>query len=95
MPAHPVLVSAETEGVRSTGEAVNLSDGGACLAFDDTMFAVGDELIVWMHSGQARPAVPATGRVVWSASDQGSCRCGLKWTHRGPQRRWIGWLTEV
>ena len=34
VPAHPVLVSAEAEGMRATGEAVNLSDGGACLALD-------------------------------------------------------------
>ncbi len=95
VPAHPVLVSAEAESVNATGEAVNLSDGGACLAFDDAMLAVGDELIVRLHSGQARQAVPATGRVVWTTSHQGCTRCGLEWTHAGPQRQWIGWLTEA
>jgi hypothetical protein len=95
VPAHPVLVSAEAEGMRAVGEAVNLSDGGACLALDDAMLAVGDELILRLHSGQARQEVPATARVVWTASDPGGTRCGLEWTHAGPQRQWIGWLAEA
>ena len=95
VPAHPVLVSAEAEGMRATGEAVNLSDGGACLALDEAMLTVGDELILQLHSGQARQAVPATGRVVWIAPDRRGTRCGLEWTHAGPQRQWIGWLVDA
>jgi hypothetical protein len=94
-PAHRVTVSAEAEQVRASGEAVNLSAGGACLALDEQAFAVGDELIVWMHFARPRRPVPATGRVVWTASGQDRLQCGLEWTHRGPQRRWIGWLTGV
>ena len=91
-----MLVSAEAEEARATGEAVNLSDGGACLALDDAMFAVGDELILYMHFARPKRAVPATGRVVWTASPrEDRRRCGLEWTHQGPQRRWIGWLTGV
>jgi len=94
-PAHPVLVSAEAEDARATGEAVNLSAGGACLAFDDRVFEVGDDLILWMHFARPKQAVPATGRVVWTAPTPGRPRCGLEWTHGGPQRDWIGWLTGV
>jgi hypothetical protein len=94
VPTHPILVSVEAERAHTTGEAVNLSDGGACLALDDSAFQVGDELILWMHLAQPRHAVPATGRVVWTAPDPGRPRCGLEWTHRGPQREWISWVGE-
>jgi Tfp pilus assembly protein PilZ len=94
-PAHRVSVSVETETVRAKGEAVNLSAGGACLALDDHAFEVGDELVLWMHFAQPKQAVTATGRVVWTASRRGRPRCGLEWTHEGPQRDWIGWLTRV
>jgi Tfp pilus assembly protein PilZ len=90
-----VAVSAEAETGRASGEAINLSAGGACLALDDEAFAVGDELILWMHFARPKQAVTATGRVVWAASPRGGLRCGLEWTHEGPQRRWIGWLTTV
>lgn len=92
-PIHPVIVSAEAEKGRATGEALNLSAGGACLELEDAAFEVGDELIVWMHSARPRWPVPATGRVVWADPGRDSARCGLEWTHGGPQRHWIGWLT--
>ncbi len=95
VPAHRVTVSAETENARATGEVVNLSAGGACLALDDRVFAVGDDLILWMHFARPKQAVPATGRVVWTAPAPSRPRCGLEWTHGGPQRDWIGWLTGV
>jgi hypothetical protein len=95
VPAHRVAVSAEAETARTRGEAVNLSAGGACLALDDVAFEVGDELVLWMHFAQPKQAVTATGRVVWTASHGGGTRCGLEWTHEGPQRDWIGWLTRV
>jgi Tfp pilus assembly protein PilZ len=94
-PAHPVIVSAEAEDASATGEAVNLSAGGVCLALEDRMFEVGDELILWMHFARPKQAVPATGRVVWAGSGRKRPRCGLEWTHEGPQRNWIGWLTGV
>jgi hypothetical protein len=94
-PAHRVAVSAEAEAVRVSGEALNLSAGGACIAFDNTAFEVGDELILWMHFARPRQPVTATGRVVWAGSSWGRPRCGLEWTHQGPQRNWIGWLTGV
>jgi hypothetical protein len=94
-PSHRVVVSAEAEHGRTAGEAVNLSDGGACLALDDAAFEVGDELILWLHFATPRHPVAATGRVVWTAAGRGRPRCGLEWTHRGPQRDWIGWLTGV
>jgi hypothetical protein len=94
-PSHRVVVSAESEFGGATGEAVNLSEGGACLALDDAVFDVGDELILYMHFAGPRQPVPATGRVVWTASGKGRPRCGLEWTHKGPQRDWIGWLTGV
>jgi hypothetical protein len=94
-PSHRVVVSAESERGGAVGEAVNLSEGGACLALDDAAFAVGDELILWMHFAGPKPPVPATARVVWTATGKGRPRCGLEWTHRGPQRDWIGWLTGV
>jgi hypothetical protein len=96
-PAHPVPISVEAEGARATGEVVNLSEGGACLALDldAAAFEVGDELILWMRPTQPRQTVPATGRVVWLAAERGRPRCGLEWTHRGPHRHWIHWLTEA
>lgn len=94
-PAHRVVVSAEAEAGRATGEAVNLSNGGACLALDDDAFAVGDELILFLHFVRPKQPVPATGRIVWTASDRGRPRYGLEWTHQGPQRDWIDWLAGV
>jgi hypothetical protein len=91
-----VRISAESEGVAgATGEAINFSDGGACLALDDASFNVDDELILWLtfHGPQSR--VPATGRVVWMAPTSGRPRYGLEWTHEGPQRDWIGWIVGV
>jgi hypothetical protein len=95
VPAHPVRVDAETEFLAAHGEARNLSPGGACLALDRE-FAVGDELIVWLSFARGRRRVPATGRVVWSTMRMwGRPRYGVEWTHLGPQRRWIDWLTEA
>jgi Tfp pilus assembly protein PilZ len=94
-PAHRVVVSAEAEHARTRGEALNLSAGGACLVLDDWAFEVGDELVLWMHFARAKPPVPATGRVVWTTSGRRRSRCGLEWTHEGPQRDRIGWLTGV
>ena len=94
-PAHRVAVSVEAETARTSGEAVNLSAGGACLALDDEAFEVGDELVLWMQFARPKQAVSATGRVVWTAYPRSGPRCGLEWTHEGPQRRWIGWLTTV
>ncbi|MCG6923148.1 MAG: PilZ domain-containing protein [Acidobacteria bacterium] len=95
VPAHRVAVSAETEDARTSGEAVNLSAGGACLALDDGVFGVGDQLILSMQFARPKQRVAATGRVVWTAFDRTPPRCGLEWTHGGPQRGWIGWLTRV
>jgi hypothetical protein len=94
-PSHRVVVAAESEFGGVTGEAVNLSGGGACLALADSVFDVGDELILWMHFAGPKQPVPATGRVVWTATGKGRPRCGVEWTHEGPQRDWIGWLTGV
>ena len=94
VPAHPVLVAAESESLASaSGEALNLSDGGACLALQTSDLAVGDELILWLTFAEPR-TVPATGRIVWSSGGWGRPRYGVQWTHQGPQRSWIGWLTR-
>ena len=94
-PARYVVVSAEAENARTTGEAINFSAGGVCLALEDRAFETGDELILWMHFARPKQPVPATGRVVWTASGRGRPCCGLEWTHEGPQRDRIGWLTGV
>ena len=94
-PAHPVRIAAETETIAPvSGEAVNLSDGGACLALQTPDLGVGDELILWMHFAQRIHPVPATGRIVWAGGGWGRPRYGVEWTHLGPQRQWIGWLTR-
>jgi hypothetical protein len=86
-------VAAEAEAVAGVaGEALNLSDGGACLALQGGDFAVGDQVIVWLSFAGLRSPVPATGRVVWATGGWGRPRYGVQWTHRGPQRSWIGWL---
>ncbi|HEX9186101.1 MAG TPA: PilZ domain-containing protein, partial [Vicinamibacteria bacterium] len=54
VPSHAVRVAAETESVAGvTGEALNLSEGGACLALQAADFVVGDDVIVWLSF--ARP----------------------------------------
>jgi hypothetical protein len=95
-PAHPVRVAAETEAiVGATGEALNLSDGGACLALQTGDLAVGDEVILWLAFARPAHPVPATGRIVWAGGGWGRPRYGVEWTHEGPQRQWIGWLTRA
>ena len=101
VPAHPVRVAAETEAIATaTGEALNLSDGGACLALQSADLSVGDEVILLLscagpaYASPRRP-VPATCRIVWAGGGWGRPRYGIEWTHRGPQRSWIGWLTRV
>jgi len=101
VPAHPVRVAAETEAIAgATGEALNLSDGGACLALQTSDLRVGDEVILLLtfagptFAGPRRP-LPATGRIVWAGGGWGRPRYGVEWTHQGPQRTWIGWLTRV
>ena len=95
-PTHPVRVSAETEALATAaGEALNLSDGGACLALQTSDLSVGDELILWLSFERSGHPVPATGRIVWAGGSWGRPRYGVQWTHRGPQRSWIGWLTRV
>jgi hypothetical protein len=95
-PAHPVRVAAESEAIGgAAGEALNLSGGGACLALQTSDLSVGDEVILWLtFASPARP-VPATGRIVWARGRWGRPRYGVAWTHEGPQRSWIGWLTRV
>jgi hypothetical protein len=88
-PVHTVIVSADAERASTTGQAVNLSAGGACLAVDDAAFEVGDELILKIYSAGPKWPVFATGRIVWTAPGH----CGVEWTHGGPQRHWIGWLS--
>ena len=96
VPSHPVRVAAETETVAGiTGEALDLSEGGACLAFPTADFAVGDDVIVWLRFTRPDPPVPATGRIVWAGGGRGRPRYGVQWTHRGPQRSWIGWLIDA
>jgi len=93
VPSHTVRVATEAEAVASvTGEALNLSEGGACLALQAADFSVGDDVIVWLSFSHAGPPVPATGRIVWTGGGWGRPRYGVKWTHHGPQRSWIGWL---
>ena len=93
VPAHAVRVAAESERLAATsGEAVNFSDGGACLALQTPDLAVGDELILWLTFAGLERTVPATGRIVWAASGRGRPRYGVQWTHQGPQRSWISWL---
>jgi Tfp pilus assembly protein PilZ len=88
-------VDAETKtAARVAGEALNLSEGGACLAFPGADFSVGDEMIVWLRF--ARPdqpePVPAPARVVWAGGSERRPLYGVHWTHQGPHRSWIGWL---
>ena len=95
-PAHAVRVSAESEAIAgATGEALNLSDGGACLALQTSDLSVGDEVILWLTFASPGRPVPATGRIVWAGGRGGRPRYGVAWTHEGPQRSWIGWLTGV
>lgn len=94
-PVHTVQVTAECEGTApAPGEALNLSDGGACLALQTKDLMVGDEVILWMNFARPRQPVPATGRVVWTSGGWGRPRYGVEWTHEGPQRSWIGWAVR-
>jgi hypothetical protein len=95
VPAHPVRIEAEAAVLGPIrGEARNLSDGGACLALDADL-DVGEELIVRLLFEHYDNPVPATGRVVWTAPSRGPrLSHGIQWTHSGPHRRWIGWLSR-
>jgi hypothetical protein len=95
-PARAVPVSAEREAAPpALGEAVNLSEGGACLALQAKDLAVGDELILWLNFARPRQPVPATARVVWTSGGEARTHYGVEWTHRGPQRSWIGWASRA
>jgi PilZ domain len=95
-PAHAVQIAAEAEaGYRTSGQALNLSDGGACVALQTADLSVGDELILWLNFARPPHPVTATARVVWTGRSWGRPRYGIEWTHHGPQRRWIGWLVRV
>ena len=95
-PTHPVRVAAESESIAgAAGEALNLSDGGACLALQTSDLSVGDEVILWLSFERSSQRVPATGRIVWEGGSWGRPRYGVQWTHRGPQRSWIGWLARA
>jgi hypothetical protein len=93
-PAHTVQVTAEVEGALALGEALDLSAGGACVVLQSRELSVGDEVILWLSFPQPRQPVPATGRVVWAGGDWEEPRYGLEWTHRGPQRAWLGWAAR-
>jgi PilZ domain len=96
LPAHEVQVTAEAESAApAVGHALNLSAGGACLALQTRDLLVGDEVIVWLSFARPRQPVPATGRVVWTGGGWGRPRYGIQWTHRGPQRAWIGWASRA
>jgi hypothetical protein len=93
-PVHTVQVTAESEAATlALGEALNLSDGGACLALQTRDLAIGDEVILWLNFARPRQPVPATARIVWTTGGWGRPRYGVEWTHGGPQRSWIGWAT--
>ena len=96
VPTHPVHIEAEAATIAPIrGEARDLSDGGACLALDADL-AVGDELIMRLLFDAHDNPVAATGKVVWAVSGGRSRgRYGIRWTHSGPQRRWIGWLVRT
>jgi len=95
-PAHVVQVTAETEtATLALGEALNLSAGGACLALQTKDLTVGDEVILWLNFVRPRQPVPATGLIVWTSGGWGRPRYGVRWTHLGPQRSWIGWATRA
>lgn len=100
-PRHAVRVAVESEDVATaSGEALNLSDGGACIALPTGDLGVGEEVILRLtfagpaFAGPRRP-LPATARIVWAGGGWGRPRYGVEWTHEGPQRTWIGWLTRV
>lgn len=95
-PAHAVGVAAEAEALPGIGgEALNLSDGGACLALQSNDLSVGDDVILRLNFARPPHPVTATGRVVWTGRGRGRPRYGIEWTHQGPQRRWLGWLVRV
>jgi len=95
-PVHVVQVTAESEFTAlALGEALNLSDGGACVALQSKDLEVGEEVILWLNFALPRQPVPATGRIVWTSGGWGRPRYGIQWTHEGPQRAWIGWATKA
>jgi hypothetical protein len=95
VPAHRVIVDVEAERLRTRGVARDLSRFGACVALDGE-FGIGDEVILWLTFARPGQPVPATGRVVWMASRLfRRPRYGVQWTHQGPQRDWLDWLTRL
>jgi hypothetical protein len=101
VPAHPVRVAAETEAIPSaTGEALNLSDRGApawpcrtatsAWATTSSCCSASPVPPTPAPAGPCPPPAASSGPEAW-----GRPRYGVEWTHQGPQRSWIGWLTRV
>lgn len=96
VPRRPVTVEGETEAVPSiAGKARNVSTGGACVSLAADL-AVGDDLILRLHFPTLGYSVPATGRIVWTATRLlGSPRYGIQWTHPGARGYWLDWLSRA
>lgn len=96
IPRRSVTVEGETEGVRSiAGKTRNLSTGGACVTLAAEL-AVGEDLILRLHFPTLAYSVPATGRVVWTATRLlGRPRYGIQWTHPGSRGYWLDWLSRA
>lgn len=100
VPREPVRVDLEfEEGPVAHGLVADISEGGACVTSEGAPALDGATVLVSLtFAGESQP-LPATGRIVWTASRERTSRCGLEWTHVGPHRarlqRLIGTLSAA
>jgi len=75
-------------GTVARGLAVNVSEGGACVATQGEPLLEDQEIIARISFTAHPPAVQAGARVAWAelAPEQKEGRYGLQWTGRGFQR---------
>jgi hypothetical protein len=87
VPREPVRVDLEFEdGPIAHGVVADISEGGACVTAETTAALDGATVLVSLRFASEPQPVPATGRIVWTASRERALRCGLEWTHVGPHR---------
>jgi len=87
VPRETVRVDLEFEqGAVAHGVIADISEGGACVATEAIATLHGDTVLMHMTFAGEPQAVRATGRIVWMSDGERPIRCGLEWTHVGPQR---------
>jgi len=94
VPGRPVTIWLEHgHDPMARGVVANISQGGACV-WARVPLEVGEQIAMRLSFDKGLP-VAAAGRIVWAgATESGTPRFGVEWTHTGPQRRRLEALIE-